>query len=377
MFDLVVDGELAASVPHDRGNASSSTSRSPATSTSSPGEPTTDPLRGLAPPAQVDRGVAAAGRVVELRALRVSTTARPSSRAARRPAPVGPPRQLDQPLPRGDRSRPRPGRPIAARSAGVDLLNLGVRRAVHARPVVARTIRDLPGRPHQRQGRHQHRQRRHDARAHVRPRRCTGSSTPSATVIPTTPILWSSPDLLSAGRGPSRDRRSWAPTADFGIDRGAGRARGSTCLTLAADAATRWPRSSAPPRGRRREPALPRRSGAASGSTTRPTSPTTCIPTPAGYVRMGERFAASRRRRRTAHDLISRAAPGTRSRRRLRTRDPTASRMARLPPPHERAHARRLGHQTSYQLDTLFRGQLVACGERDGDGCEFEDDSGG
>ena len=92
---------------------------------------------------------------------------------------------------------------VAARLAGVDLQSFGLRRPVPARPVRGADDRAATGRPDQPQARHQHRERRLDARAHVRPGRPRvprpGARSPSRR-----PAGGGHADHLPGGGGPPR-----------------------------------------------------------------------------------------------------------------------------------------------------------------------------
>ena len=100
---------------------------------------------------------------------RCGRTPRSSRCRRRRPPHLAAPRQLDQPRLRTPRARPAPGPRWPPPRGGVDLVNLGLRRQRAARPVHRPRDARHPGRPDQRQDRHQPRQHRPDAAARLRP----------------------------------------------------------------------------------------------------------------------------------------------------------------------------------------------------------------
>ena len=146
---------------------SSSSIRGPAPPTSSRASPRRFGSTAC-PPGRSDVDVwlphAAAVRLIELRANGTVTAADDG------PTAVGPLRQLHLALPRSDAPDRRVacgrGSPRGRRSA-----ELRVRRSMSARSVRGPDDRRASGRPDQREARDQHRQRRHHARAHVRPGR--------------------------------------------------------------------------------------------------------------------------------------------------------------------------------------------------------------
>ena len=169
-FDLVVDGELVRQVADHGGQRARR---------SSPDRPGAIDVRGrrahhhpLRRAAARRQGRSSCGsprrRTVELRALRIddgaTVAAAPSS--GRRWVHHG--SSISHCM---EAASPTGTWPVvAAGVGGVDLHEPRPRRRVHARPV-RRPHHPRPARrPHQPQGRHQPGERRHDARAHVRPR---------------------------------------------------------------------------------------------------------------------------------------------------------------------------------------------------------------
>jgi hypothetical protein len=141
-FDLVVDGELVESAPTSAGNVVNIDMRDPDAVTIDPGEPTTIRFGGLGPGSKLIELWLSQRSTMELRSLRIDDDA--SIEVA--PAPAG--RRwvhhgssishcLEAASPTGTWPA------VAARAAGVELLSLGFAGQCMLDPYVARTIREL------------------------------------------------------------------------------------------------------------------------------------------------------------------------------------------------------------------------------------------
>ena len=211
---------------------------------------------------------------------------RPAARAERAPA-MGALRQLDLALPRGD--RPTGVWPVvAARLAGVDLQSFAFAGQCQLDPFAARMIGQQPADLDQPQARHQHRERRLDARAHLRPRR-PRLPRPGPRSAPRRPARADHADHLPGRRGPSRaDRRR--------------RRRPVLRHRAARGARPRRPHAPPHPRARGRDRGGPPGAGDANlhllqgpdlfGPDDVGDLPDGLHPNPAGYQRIGERFHA-------------------------------------------------------------------------------------
>jgi len=142
-FDLVVDGTLAGQARSAVGNLFNLDLANPANTTFEPGEPTVVRFDGLAEGPKVVELWLPQRATVELRGLRVDdgadvTAAPPSGR--RRWVHYG--SSISHCMEADSPTTTWPA--TAARLAGVDLVNLGFGGQCHLDPFVARTIRDLP-----------------------------------------------------------------------------------------------------------------------------------------------------------------------------------------------------------------------------------------
>ena len=286
-FDLVVDGELVGGRVHAHGHAHRDRpihrrGRHPARRTRPrsastgcpPGEKHVEVWLPNAAAVHLHRAARRRrGAAARRRAARGGgcTTAAPSPTASRPTRPTG-----VWPV-------------VAARLAGVDLPELRLRRAVPARSVRGPDDRPAAGRPHQPQARHQHRERRLDARAHLRARR-PRLPRPGARPPPRRPAGGDHADHLPGGRGPPRSHRRRRRTGSARSP--SARPPSPSAPSPCGGSGSSRPRSSRPGR----PPATPTstcsRGPTCSGPTTWATSPTASTRTPAGYQRMGERFHA-------------------------------------------------------------------------------------
>jgi hypothetical protein len=142
-FDLVVDGTLAGQVRTSAGNVFNVDMADPRNTTFDPGEPAVVRFDGLAEGPKVVELWLPQRATVELRRLRVDdgadvTAAPPSGR--RRWVHYG--SSISHCMEADSPTATWPA--VAARLAGVDLVNLGLAGQCHLDPFVARTIRDLP-----------------------------------------------------------------------------------------------------------------------------------------------------------------------------------------------------------------------------------------
>ena len=199
-FDLVVDGELGG-VESTRTGTLIVIDRYTGAVDIQRADPTTIRFDGLPARREARRGVAAqrGGRPPHRAARRRRRAAARGLSGARRWVHYG--SSISHCL---EATRPTGVWPVvAARLAGVDLQSFGLRRAVPARSVRRTDDRAAAGRPDQPQARHQHRERRLDARAHLRPGRPRlprpGARSPSRR-----PAGGGHADHLPGRRGPPR-----------------------------------------------------------------------------------------------------------------------------------------------------------------------------